>query len=201
MTQEDQSDGGTAASSAPTEFAARFRECYRALWAVAVAIVRDRTTAEDVVQDAAALALGKLDQFKQGTSFRAWMTQMVRFVALNHARRLKKRRGESTGLSMDSLVSHPPTSRQPATLARSGDLPPDQAWFDDRVAAALASLGETARSCLLLRTLEHLEYAEIAELLGIPEGTAMSHVHRARAHLREQLSEHALAPARKGQGT
>jgi RNA polymerase sigma-70 factor (ECF subfamily) len=54
---------------------------------------------------------------------------------------------------------------------------------------ALHSLGETARCCLLLRTIEQMPYAQIAQLLEIPEGTAMSHVHRSRMTLRGQLAD------------
>ena len=54
---------------------------------------------------------------------------------------------------------------------------------------ALNSVSDIARACLLLRTIEQMEYAEISRLLAIPEGTAMSHVHRARQHLRERLAD------------
>src|SRR6185503_13659537 len=63
----------------------------------------------------------------------------------------------------------------------------DTGAFDDHVVAGLRELGEVPRACLLLRTLRELSYAEIAELLEIPEGTAMSHVHRARLALRARL--------------
>ena len=50
-------------------------------------------------------------------------------------------------------------------------------------------LEETARTCLLLRTLRDMPYREISLLLDIPEGTAMSHVHRARQAMRYFLTE------------
>jgi RNA polymerase sigma factor (sigma-70 family) len=59
--------------------------------------------------------------------------------------------------------------------------------FHRKLWGALAEVNETARICLLLRTLENLEYSHISRLLGIPEGTAMSHVHRTRKQLREKL--------------
>lgn len=70
---------------------------------------------------------------------------------------------------------------------RVGQLMADQDAFDDSLTRALGELGEMARACLLLRTIVELTYAEIAEVLGIPEGTAMSHVHRSRRTLREVL--------------
>jgi RNA polymerase sigma-70 factor (ECF subfamily) len=68
--------------------------------------------------------------------------------------------------------------------------------FDDRLLAALQSIGEVARACLLLRTIEGLDYKEIARVLDIPPGTAMSHVYRTRQTLRQMLSD----DSRKGTG-
>ena len=61
-------------------------------------------------------------------------------------------------------------------------------------------MSETARSCLLLKTVMELEYREIAVLLDIAEGTAMSHVHRARNRMRELLGPRAgtTLDARRG---
>ena len=70
----------------------------------------------------------------------------------------------------------------------NGELAPDQSAFDDRVLAGLHELSEPQRACLLLRTVLDLSYREVASTLEIPEGTAMSHVHRARQTLREKLS-------------
>ena len=95
--------------------------------------------------------------------------------------------------SLDPEIT--PSQATPARelhLTSRGDLPatgPEQDQLDDRMVHALHSLGETARCCLLLRTIEGLPYAQIAELLEIPEGTAMSHVHRSRMALRGQLAD------------
>jgi len=166
------------------EFARRFRDSYRILWLIAAGIVSDRTLAEDVVQEAGMIALGKLDQFREGTSFTAWKGQMVRFVALNQARKSRHRRAAE----LDPEAVRSAEVMETVKLTPRGDLPKDAEGFDDRVLHALQSLGETARCCLLLRTVQGLEYSEIATALGIPEGTAMSHVHRSRQALRERLA-------------
>ena len=62
-------------------------------------------------------------------------------------------------------------------------------------ANGLEALGEVPRACLLLSTLRELSYGEIAALLTIPEGTAMSHVHRARLVLRERLAPRGCTPS------
>lgn len=170
----------------PIDFAEQFQASYRVLWLVAAGIIGDRSAAEDVVQEAAMHALGKLDQFEAGTNFRAWMAQMVRYVALNHLRRRQKHRAAPL---TDAVPSSPkPEASAALELGGHGELPSDQMHFDDRVMAALNSVGDVARACLLLRTIEQMEYSDISKVLGIPEGTAMSHVHRTRQHLRERLA-------------
>jgi RNA polymerase sigma-70 factor (ECF subfamily) len=144
------------------------------------------------VQEAALLALGKLGQFQPGTHFAAWMAQMVRFVALNQIR--KQVRGHAAPLDETDPAAHGP--RHPAgpagepelRLGPRGEVPPGQQSFDDRLAHALAGLSDIARGCLLLRTREGLDYEEIGRVMDIPQGTAMSHVHRSRIRLREMLT-------------
>lgn len=128
------------------------------------------------------IALGKLEDFEAGTSLRAWLAQIVRYVALNHRRRAQ-RRGEHTGPPRLSAVEDP----EPVGVSPRGELIAGQRSFDDTVVAALDGLSDTARACLLLRTVMELDYGEIGEVLGIPEGTAMSHVHRARSRMRQTL--------------
>lgn len=195
--QGDLPRAASDATSSPEEFAARFQESARVLWLIAVGIIGDRTRAEDVVQEAAVIALSKLDQFKAGTHFTAWMGQIVRYVALNHARREHRPAYSLDGDDADWAAPAAAEAPDPATrLTPRGELPPDQDWFDDRVMRALKNLGEIPRACLLLRVIEGLEYAEIARLLDIPEGTAMSHVHRTRQFLREKLA--GMAPMSRG---
>jgi RNA polymerase sigma-70 factor (ECF subfamily) len=187
-------EASPASRETPLDFAAQFEASFKILWLVAMSIVADRSAAEDVVQEAALLALGKLDQFEPGTNFRAWMAQMVRFVALNYARKRQKQRAGALDPSLENTSARlaSPAQGGEMRLGRSGQLPADQGHFDDHIMSALNSVGETARACLLLRTLEDMEYAEIARILEIPQGTAMSHVHRTRQHLRQCLAD--LAP-------
>jgi RNA polymerase sigma-70 factor (ECF subfamily) len=165
------------------EFVSEFRDSFRALWLTAVSIVQDPALADDVVQEAAVVALNKLDQFRRGTSFKAWAGQIVRNVAMNRVRSERRRRASSLSTAVDD-------DRPPLRLVAST---PDDAVehddvFDRKVLAALSDVAEVPRACLLLRTVEGLAYPEIAKLLGIPEGTAMSHVHRTRQLLRTRLA-------------
>lgn len=174
------------------QFASAFHESFRLYWLIAVGITRDAALADDIVQDAAVIAMRKLDEFQPGTSFNAWMGQTVRFVAYNAARRERHNRVASFDPSdLDRRpASHASEEAPPLEDLRRGIVAADPRNFDDQVMHALGSISDTARACLLLRTLAGLEYAEISQLLGIPAGTAMSHVHRSRMSLRRQLAPH-----------
>ena len=176
------------------EFAALYQEAARILWTIAAGVLGDPTEAEDVLQEACVMALGKLEQFEPGTSFQAWMGRFVRNVALNQRRKRVRRSTEAVDPTVAGALERP--AREPAggpadglPIEGSGALRADQAAFDDRVLAALQELAEEPRATLLLRTVLGLSYREIAATLEIPEGTAMSHVHRSREALRALLSE------------
>lgn len=168
----------THARLTPDQFAARLQENHRAVWTIAVAITRNSVIADDVVQDAVTVALGKLSDFDPVTSFAAWMGQIVRFVALNESRRIKKHRHAGEESLAISAAKREPDALMPE--------------LDARLLDALTSIDEVPRACFLMRTLHDMSYGEIASALSIPEGTAMSHVHRTRGALRSRLS--ALSP-------
>lgn len=171
-------------------FARKLTEHYARLWLIAMAYLQDRALAEDVVHDAVLVALDKLDQFESGGNFAAWLGKIVRLKAKNEARTRKRRKTYATDpeqlrkVAASSRASSPRDDvRQWAVLHNARD------DFDDEVTAALATLSVDARAALLLRTVADLSYVEISELLGIPAGTAMSHVHRARRQLQKTLEQ------------
>jgi RNA polymerase sigma-70 factor (ECF subfamily) len=177
---------GSSGPLGPAEFAASFEQSSRLLWTLAAGVLGARAEVGDVLQEACVIALSKLDTFERGTSFAAWMGQVVRFVALNHAR--AHRQSSSTDPDeLDRVWSSPPNDPPPDFGAR-GELAAGAEPFEDDVERALRTLSPVARTCVLLRTVQELDYAEIAGVLGIPQGTAMSHVHRSRAALRALLA-------------
>ena len=120
------------------------------------------------------IALGKLEQFQRGTSFLAWMGQIVRYVALNQMRKRQRDRTVAVDPESTGVVS-------------SGAAGPEGEFRGDLL-EAVQTLEETPRTCLLLRIVCEMSYREIAAAMEIPEGTAMSHVHRSRAALRSRLA-------------
>ncbi len=170
---ESHRSGASGGDADRERFASLYAGSARALWCIAAGVLRNGDGAHDVVQDAAIIAMRKFAQFDPATSFTAWAGQIVRYVALNERRRLRRERA----MSSDHLAA-------PARDSGGGS----DRGFDGRVLAALDVLADTPRACLLMRTVMQMSFREIASALDIPEGTAMSHIFRSRRTLRSLLS-------------
>ena len=180
------------ASTLPVEgFLAHYAEAYPKLTSVAAGVLGCRDGAEDVVQQAVGIAISKRSRFASAQHFVSWMASTVRKTALNQRRKQQRRRTYATDPGDLAQVEMAPAAPEQFPIDPStGSLRTDQTSFEDGVTSALRQLSDEARSCLLLRTVHELSYAEISELLGIPPGTAMSHVHRSRKHVRQHLSNY-----------
>jgi RNA polymerase sigma-70 factor, ECF subfamily len=154
-------------------FAALVRLHQRRAYAVARAIVLSHEDAEDAVQEGFLHAYKALDRFRPDQAFGAWLHRIVANAALDIARRRKVRQAEELPETVASPFRDP---------AEAGDL-------RDRLRAALARLGERQRAVIVLHDIEGFKHAEIGETLGIPEGTARSDLHHARAQLRRALGD------------
>jgi RNA polymerase sigma-70 factor, ECF subfamily len=157
---------------------------------VATSITCRHVDAEDLVQDTLLRAFRSIDRF-DGAHPRAWLLTIMRNAEVNRTRR---RRPE--------LLDDPDTAlEQPtATTSGYGQRPEDVvlgAQFDGAVAAVFAALPERFRQVLELVDLNGLSYAEAASVLGVPEGTVMSRVHRGRKRIRDRLTDAGLAPRRR----
>jgi RNA polymerase sigma-70 factor (ECF subfamily) len=152
-------------------FAGLVRRHQRRAYAVARAIVLSHDDAEDAVQEGFLHAFRALERFRPEQAFGAWLHRIVANAALDIARRRKVR-------DADEL---------PETLSSPHRDPAEADELRRRLAQALETLGERQRSVIVLHDVEGYKHAEIGALLGIPEGTARSDLHHARAHLRRQL--------------
>jgi RNA polymerase sigma factor (sigma-70 family) len=144
-------------------------------------LMRDATLADDVVQDAVLRALTYFASYKGGDA-RAWLLRIVRNSA--HVVLASRRRNGTTSLDDARLTvdgEHivmeiaDPADDPEATLARSEGFA--------RLDQALAALPAELRECLVLHELEELSYKEIALITGVPIGTVMSRLWRARQAL------------------
>lgn len=154
-------------------FASLVRLHQQRAYAVARAIAATHEDAEDAVQDGFLHAYRALDRFRPDQPFGAWLHRIVANAALDLARRRKVRAAEEL----------------PDTVASPFRDPAEASDLRSRLGAALARLGERQRAVIVLHDVEGFKHAEIGQLLGIPEGTARSDLHHARAQLRRALGD------------
>lgn len=194
--------GPSGHTLSPEQFGAQFEACWRILWCAAVAVVRDRSLAQDVVQQAAVVGLEHLSDFDARTSFVSWMVRIVKNIALNESRKHTRRRTHPTEVATLDARSGSAATAGPAAsgavIDSRGGVMAGQPEFDDQVVRALDGLDDTARGCLLLRVVLSLSYREIALAMNVPEGTAASHVHRARKAMRDALRDRFTAVTVRG---
>jgi RNA polymerase sigma factor (sigma-70 family) len=148
-------------------------------------LTRDPVLAEDVVQDAMVRAFRAFRQFR-GSSPRAWLFAIVR----NCCRTAQTR----TGCAVARVIHESSLSGEDAAQFKEqpdfGPTPEDEVLrkADIRlVRDAIAAIPEPFREAIVLRELEDLSYAEIAEVTGVPIGTVMSRLARGRAMLAREL--------------
>jgi len=159
------------------------------LFSIAYGVTGNREDAEDVVQQAIAIAIQKNLDFESEYQFIGWLSGTVRNCALNQQRKTWRRKTQPTDPVQLASVETAEVGESP--IDRAGKIIPLQQSFDDNMQAALRHVAPKARCCLLLRIVEGLSYREISELMDIPEGTAMNMVHRSKKQLRTALSANA----------
>ena len=139
-------------------------------------LTQDRTEAEDLVQETFLKALRGFSSFRAGTNFRAWIYRILRNSFLS----------SRTGLKTMVALDEEGTDELPAE-----DMSPESLLVQEAnremVQQALVSLPVQVREILLLCEVEEMSYQEISETLGIPIGTVMSRLFRARKALRAAL--------------
>ena len=185
----------------PEAFEKLVRRYQHRVYNLAYRSLHDREAAEEVAQEVFVSIFRYLKKFRGGARFTSWMYRIV----INHCRsrlRHKKRHpDENSPLGVDSPVeAEDGSSRTPQYADERPDSDPERTVGAreelEVVQQALDSLDEDHRTVLLLRDIEDLNYAEIADILGLPEGTVKSRIHRARNQLKERLSKYLEAERR-----
>jgi RNA polymerase sigma factor (sigma-70 family) len=148
-------------------------------------LTRDPVLSEDIVQDAYVRAFRAFGQFR-GPTPRAWLFAIVR----NCCRTAQSRKGgaialvvHESGLSDEDALH----MRQEPDPSPSPEDEVIQKTEINRLRRAIEAMPEPFREAIVLRELEDLSYAEIAEVTGVPVGTVMSRLSRGRSMLTTEL--------------
>jgi RNA polymerase sigma-70 factor (ECF subfamily) len=144
-----------------------------ALRRYARALMRDRTNADDLVQDCLERAISRWFQRRDG-EVRPWLFAILHNLAVNQFRKAASR-GRHVAIDESNADSFAEAASQ------------EQKLLYQDVMTKLARLPEDQRAVLLLVAVEDHSYAEAADVLGIPVGTVMSRLSRARERLQQEL--------------
>lgn len=154
------------------------RFCHRMVW--------DQRDVEDAIQNAVLRAYRAFDRYHDDASFRAWMFKIL----TNEIFSINRKRGriarheiaipsdEMENLAEACFFDAPGSFSSWETLADA---------LDDDVARALDALNQFERTVLLMRAIGGLHYREISECMGIPTGSVMGYLFRARRNMRDAI--------------
>ena len=160
-----------------------FNLCFRFL--------REREVAEEIAQDVFVAVYKHIEGFKGDSKFSTWLFRVVANHCHNKSKYLRRRKHKQ----QDSLDA--PIEGEDGEMRRELPDDPDRSpeelatrlGLNERIQEAISELDEDHRVIVLLRDVEDMSYEEIAQVLGVAEGTVKSRLHRARNELRARLSK------------
>ena len=156
------------------------RQNWRKVFNVAYKFVGRHDEAEDLTQDIFLKIFKALKTFDRRANFQTWIISISRNLCIDHYRSVRKER-QTIARDVDA------NDLQPATTDRGPYASAEHQDLRAQLRQALATLPITLRTAVVLRDLQELSYQEIADRLGLPEGTVKSRINRGRIELAHQL--------------
>ncbi|MGB7846748.1 MAG: RNA polymerase sigma factor [Candidatus Acidiferrum sp.] len=162
----------------------------RRIYNVCYRFVGNRTEAEDISQEVFLRVYRTLQSYRSTHGgFATWMTSVTRNLLIDHYRRTKRdRQTDSLEDKMPVVENKESSARRPDQQALLGEL-------TGQVQSALTRLSPELREAVILRDLQQLEYAEIQQVLAVPEGTVKSRINRGRIELARILQQMGVRPS------
>ena len=162
------------------------------LFSTALRMTRNRSDAEDLVQETYIKGWRSFHTFQEGTNLRAWLFRIMTNTYINKYN-AQKRKGTEVELDdVEELFLYKRLgSIDQSQLSSSAEDQMLDLFTDEEVKNALESLPEDFRIPVLLSDVDGFAYKEIAEMLEIPIGTVMSRLHRGRKAMQKMLYEYA----------
>jgi RNA polymerase sigma factor (sigma-70 family) len=168
---------------------------WRKVFNVAYKFVGKHDEAEDLTQEIFLKIFKALNTFDRRANFQTWIISISRNLCIDHYRSVRK---ERQTMARDVEMS----DLQPASEERGPDKLAEHEDLRTMLRQALDTLPMTLRTAVVLRDLQELSYQEIADQLGLPEGTVKSRINRGRIELAHQLkrlqNQLPVTPRRRG---
>ena len=156
------------------------RQNWRKVFNVAYKFVGKHDEAEDLTQDIFLKIFKALSTFDRRANFQTWIISISRNLCIDHYRSVRKER-QTIAREVDAA------DLQPVSLDRGPYQAAEHQDLRGMLRQALQALPATLRTAVVLRDLQELSYQEIADQLGLPEGTVKSRINRGRIELAHQL--------------
>ena len=156
------------------------RTHWRRVFNIAYKFVGRHDQAEDLTQDVFLKLYKSLDTFDRRANFQTWLISVSRNLCIDHYRSVRKER-ETMAREVDSA------DLMPVSRERGPHAELEQLDLRQRIRQALAELPPALKEAVVLRDLQEFSYQEIADKLGLPEGTVKSRINRGRLELARQL--------------
>jgi RNA polymerase sigma-70 factor (ECF subfamily) len=169
-------------------------EVFDGLYGYAMVLSRDRTEAEDLVQETCVRAVQATESLRPDSNVKSWLFTILRNIWLNQ---LRQRRAAPKIVELDVDESTAETAVEPSKDPHALYVSKVER---ELVREAIQQLSEEFREIIVLREYGELSYQEIASVLGCPAGTVMSRLGRARSKLRSLLSGSLRTPDRRTKG-
>ena len=162
------------------------------LFSTAMRMTRNKSDAEDLVQETFIKAWRSFHTFQTGTNLRAWLYRIMTNTFINKYNSKQRKPTETELDEVEELYLYKRLgSIDQSKLSSSAEDQMLELFTDDEVKKALEELPETFRLPVLLSDVDGFSYKEIAEMLDIPLGTVMSRLHRGRKAMQKMLYEYA----------
>jgi len=156
------------------------RQNWRKVFNVAYKFVGRHDEAEDLAQDIFLKIFKALGTFDRRANFQTWIVSISRNLCIDHYRSVRKER-QTIAREVDS------TDLQPASKERGPYAAAEHQDLRELLRVSLGKLPPALRTAVVLRDLQELSYQEIADKLGLPEGTVKSRINRGRLELARQI--------------
>jgi RNA polymerase sigma-70 factor, ECF subfamily len=161
----------------------------RPVFSLIYRMVRDRSLAEDLSQEAFVRAFNAIGTYKPSYKFSNWVLKIANNHTIDH---LRKRKLETVSIHGSPHATTADEVSQTQVVVASGDESPheyvEHKELGGQIERAIGELREEYRTVIGLRHIEGYAYDEIAEIMDLPLGTVKTYLHRARAELRKSLA-------------
>ena len=178
-----------AAEGRQRAFRELLRRYERPVFSLIYRMVRDRSLAEDLSQEAFIRAFNAIASYNPGYKFSSWIFKIAHNLTIDH---LRKKRIDTISLhgSPHALTEEAQARTRPVveSLDERPDAYVENLELGSQIESAIGKLRPQYRTVTLLRHVEGYSYREIAEIMELPLGTVKTYIHRARLELKEALA-------------